>query len=182
MAKFDIIESKRLYDGPYISVREDTVEWNGKQLVKRAVVEFGESVVIAPLDDRGRVYLVRQYRHPLGKRLLELPAGGIHPGETPAQAAQRELREEVGVAAGTLERLGGFYSAPGFCDEFLHFFVARDLRADPLPPDDDEEIEVVRTPLGQVDGLIRSAGIEDAKSIAGLMMLRLFEGGPTEEK
>ena len=84
------------------------------------------------------------------------------------------------MAAGTLERLGGCYSAPGFCDESLHFFVARDLQADPLPPDNDEEIEVVRMPLGQVDALIRTAGIEDAKSIAGLLMLRLFEGNATE--
>lgn len=179
MARFDILESRRLFDGPYISMREDTVEWEGERSIKRAVVECGGSVVIAPLDDGGGVLLVRQHRYPLGKRLLELPAGGIHSGETPIEAAQRELREEAGVAAGRLERLGGFYGAPGFCDEFLHFFVARELRVDPLPSDDDEEIEVVRTPLGQVDELIRSAGIEDAKSIAGLLMLRLFEGDAT---
>ena len=127
----------------------------------------------AALDDQGRVIMVKQYRHAAGEVLLELPAGTMERGEDPVATATRELQEETGFFPGELTAAGGFFSAPGFCTEFLHFFVARKLRAQRMQGDEDEEIEVVALPLDEVRRLIRIGQIKDAKSIAGLSMLLL---------
>ncbi len=88
--------------------------------------------------------LVRQYRHAIKRYLLELPAGGLEPGEEPLATAQRELREEVGRGGGRVDPLGSFFSSPGFANEILHVFLAEDLRPAHAEPDDDEDIVVVR--------------------------------------
>ena len=165
------IASKHIYRGPYLQLREDLLDMGLEHPIRRVIVEFGQAVVIAPIDEQDQVLMVRQYRHPPARTLLELPAGGIAEGEEPQATAQRELREETGYAAQRLQPMGGFYSAPGFCDEYLHFFVARGLRKDPLPPDEDEHIELAPVPLDRVPDMIRSGEIRDAKSIAGLAIL-----------
>jgi ADP-ribose pyrophosphatase len=101
--------------------------------------------------------------------LLEIPAGGIDPGEEPSDSAIRELEEETGYHAQKLERLGGFYSSPGFCTEYLHLFLATELEEGRRSADEDEIIEVVPTPLKEIPNLISSGEICDAKSIAGLL-------------
>ena len=106
---------------------------------------------------------------------MELPAGTLEPNEDPQTTAVRELQEEAGVYPGTVERVGGFYSAPGFCSEFLHLFIARDLRPSPMERDPDEDIDLVPTELSRVPDLILSGEIKDAKSIAGLLTLLLLE-------
>jgi ADP-ribose pyrophosphatase len=132
-------------------------------------VEHGEVVAVVPLLEGKDVLLVRQYRLPAAQILLEVPAGGVDEGESSEQAAQRELGEECGQQAGRLERLGGFYLSPGFCSEFVHVFLATQLRPVQAHSDPDEEIAVVRLPLPEALRLVRRGEIRDGKSIIGLM-------------
>jgi len=152
-----------------LGLRVDEVEMPSGRRTIREVVEHPDAVVVVPLDGEGGVYLVRQFRQAVGKHLLELPAGGTEPGEAPEACVVRELREEIGMRPGKVERLGGFYSAPGFCTEYLHLFVAGDLHPDRLPAEDAEVIDVVRVALKEIPRLISSGQIQDSKSIAGLL-------------
>ena len=170
------IESKVVAEGRVIKVRVDVIETPDGHRVKRDIVEHRGAVAMVPIDAEGRVILVRQYRHAAGKWLLEIPAGTLDPGEDPLEAAQRELREETGFAAGRIDRLGGCYAAPGYCSEYLHLYAARDLTEDPLEGDVDEEIEVVPVPLSEVRKLIAEGEIEDAKSLAALLLVLAAEG------
>ena len=113
-----------------------------------------------------------QYRYAAGQSLLELPAGVVEEGESPDDTAQRELQEETGFATRDLRALGGVYSSPGFCTEFLYLYIARDLVPSKLPADDDEDITVESIPMSRVDRLIRLGEIQDAKTVAGLLMAR----------
>jgi ADP-ribose pyrophosphatase len=134
------------------------------------IVEYGVAVVLVPVDADGRLLMVRQYRHPTGHWLLELPAGGVDERDaSPDAAALRELREETGHR-GTLTRIGGLYLAPGYSDEYQHMYVARDLVEDPLEADEDEELVLERVTLDDALALVDSGEIRDAKSIAGLLM------------
>ncbi|MBF8267320.1 MAG: hydrolase [Dehalococcoidia bacterium] len=169
------VESRRIYRGRVIGVRVDTVRLPKGGTSLREIVEHGHAVVIVPVDPMGRVLLVRQYRKAAGKTLLEAPAGGLDEGEAPEEGALRELQEETGFIAGKLQPMGGFWTTPGFCTEYMHAYLASELRRSALAPDEDESIEVVPVPLTQVPDLIRSGGIEDAKSIAALLMaLHIF--------
>ncbi len=152
-----------------MNLRLDTVELVGGLKTTREVVEHGEVVAVVPLLEGKDVLLVRQYRLPTAQILLEVPAGGVDEGESSEQAAQRELGEECGQQAGRLERLGGFYLSPGFCSEFVHVFLATQLRPVRAHPDPDEEIAVVRLPLPEALRLVRRGEIRDGKSIIGLM-------------
>lgn len=163
------ISAQRIYEGRVLNLRIDTVELDDGRTTRREIVEHGGSVVIVPIDAGGNVLLVRQYRKPVEAELLELPAGGIEAGETPEACVQRELQEETGYLAGNIKALGGFYSAPGFCTEYLHLFLATDLRPAFLAMDTDEAIQVVRVPLVQTPDLIAGGQIVDAKSVAGLL-------------
>jgi len=151
-----------------VNLRVDTVELAGGWKTTREVVEHGEVVAVVPLLEGEDVLLVRQYRLPAAQTLLEVPAGGVDEGEKPEEAAQRELGEECGQRAGRLERLGGFYVSPGFCSEFIHVFLATQLRPVRARPEPDEEIAVVRLPLAEALRLIRRGEIRDGKSIIGL--------------
>jgi len=168
-----VTDSRHVYRGRAIRVRVDgVVKPNGKKTT-REVVEHVDCVVVLPVDSEGNALLVRQFRHPVNKDLLELPAGSIDPGETPEEAATRELREETGYKPGKLERLGGFYAAPGYCTEYLHFFRASQLEKSPLTAEDTDEIEVVPVSPADVLGLIASGQICDAKTLAGFRIASL---------
>lgn len=123
-----------------------------------------------PLDEDGNVVLVRQYRLAAKEALLEVPAGIVDEGEDIEAAAQRELQEETGYRARNLERLTGFFVSPGFCEEFVHVFLATGLVESLLQADDDEEITVERIPLDAALALATSGEIKDAKSVVGLLM------------
>jgi ADP-ribose pyrophosphatase len=135
----------------------------------REIVEHGDCVAIIAIDDEGNVLLVNQFRKPVEKELLEIPAGGIESGEEPEDCVRRELREETGFLPRKLERLGGFYSSPGYCTEYLYLYLATELVPSPLQAEDSEGIRLVRVRLSEVSGLITSGSICDAKSIAGLL-------------
>ena len=163
------LETQQIYKGREVSLRVDTVELLSGRRTKREVVEHVDCVAVVALDSGGNVLLVRQFRHPAARVLLEIPAGGIEPGEEPSDSAVRELEEETGYRAQKLERLGGFYSSPGFCTEYLHLFLATELEAGRRGAKEEEIIEVVPIPLREIPNLIASGEICDAKSIAGLL-------------
>lgn len=163
------IDSRTIYDGRAFKVQVDTVQKPNGKTTTRDIVEHGNCVCIVALDDDGQVLLVRQYRHAVGKTLLEIPAGGIDPGESPADCVRRELQEETGYVPINIEELGGFYAAPGYSSEYLHLFLATGLTPSRLEAEDTDEIEVVRKPLSRIPDLIASGEIQDAKSIAGLL-------------
>ena len=134
----------------------------------REIVEHADCVAMVAIDDNDNVLLVNQFRKPLERELLEIPAGGIEPGEDPVSAVQREMREETGYLPRRVERLGGFYSTPGYCTEYLHLYLAADLIPSPLQAEDTENIKLARVSQNQILNLIDSGSICDAKSIAGL--------------
>jgi ADP-ribose pyrophosphatase len=140
-------------------------------------VEHSDCVAIVAVDAEDNVLLVRQFRHAVGEELLEIPAGGIYPDETVEQAVCRELQEESGYFPHQLKKLRGFYSAPGYCTEYLYLYLATELAFSPLQAEDTEDIELVRVPLADIPHLIASGKICDAKSIAGLLSTSFYEWG-----
>ena len=170
------LSSNAVFDGRVIRVRVDTVTLPGGGQASREVVEHRASVVVVPVDSEGNVVLVRQYRHPVGQALLEAPAGVVEESERPEECAQRELQEETGYVARDLRALGGFWISPGYCTEFMYAYLARELVPSRLEADEDENIRVERLPLSGVHRLIRAGEIQDAKSVAALLMATcLFE-------
>jgi ADP-ribose pyrophosphatase len=159
------VNSRRVFDGRLISVRVDEVELADGRRTRREIVEHPGAVVIAAWDGE-RFATVRQWRHPAGSELLELPAGTLDPGEAPLATAARELAEECGLAAGSWLEGPRFYSAPGFCTELLHSFVATDLVEAPSIADADEELETGWLTLPEALAAIDEGRIMDAKSIA----------------
>src|SRR5437660_2371281 len=158
------VSSGRVFDVPVDTVRE------GDKNYVREVVHHRGSAVILPSFDDGTIALVRQYRHPTVKYLLELPAGGLEDRERPEEAAARELEEELGLVAGKLEKLCEFFVSPGFCAEKMWLYLATDLTETAPRPEDDEVIEVVRLPIRRALQMITQGEIEDAKTIIGLML------------
>jgi len=135
----------------------------------REIVEHSDCVAVVAIDANDNVLLVSQFRKPVGKELLEIPAGGIEPDEDAVATVCRELREETGYLPRKVERLGGFYSAPGYSTEYLYLYLATDLTPSPLYAEDTENIKLTRVPVSQISNLITSGAICDAKSIAGLL-------------
>jgi ADP-ribose pyrophosphatase len=163
------LSSRPIYEGCAIKLWADTVEMPGGRKTTREVVEHSDCVAIVAIDEDDNVLLVNQFRQAVRKALLEIPAGGIDPGEDPAAAVRRELREETGYLPRKVKKIGGFYSAPGYCTEYLYLYLATDLTPNALIADDTEGISLVRVPVAQILDLINSGTICDAKSTAGLL-------------
>lgn len=168
MAQEETLSSRMVYEGRAVKLRVDTVRMPGGRQTTREIVEHSDCVAIIALDDEAHILLVEQFRKSVEKELLEIPAGGIEPGETPEDCVRREMREETGFLPRKLEKLGGFYSAPGYCTEYLYLYLATDLVPSPLQAEDSESISLVRVPLSGIPALIASGSVCDAKSIAGL--------------
>lgn len=164
------LASQPVYSGRAVKLRVDTVKLASGRETKREIVEHSDCVAIVAIDAEDNVLLVKQFRKPVEKELLEIPAGGIEAGEDPLATVQRELGEETGYLPKKVDRLGGFYTSPGYCTEYLHLFLATELIPNQLQAEDTEEIELVRIPLSQIPELIASGAICDAKSIAGLLI------------
>jgi ADP-ribose pyrophosphatase len=166
--KETLLERREVFRGRVLTLFLDRVRLpDGREATREVLRHPGAVAVVAQRDD-GRVVLVRQFRHAVGQELLELPAGKLGPGEDPLDCARRELEEETGYRAGRWERLGSFLTSPGFTDEIMHLFLARELVPGWHRPDDDEFLEVVEADPAE---LLRTGGILDGKSILGLLLL-----------
>ena len=163
------LSSRVIYEGRAVKLRIDTVETAGGRQSTREIIEHADCIAVVAVDDENNILLVNQFRKALEKGLLEIPAGGIDSGEDAETAVSREMREETGYLPRKMQRLGGFYLTPGYCTEYIHLYLASDLVPGRLFAEDTEGIELVRVPVGQIDGLITSGKICDAKSIAGLL-------------
>jgi ADP-ribose pyrophosphatase len=165
-----LLSSRHIFQGKIINLRLDEVELPDGRHTTREVIEHPGACVIVPIDKEGMVHLVRQYRDAAAELLLELPAGKIKTNEEPLDCARRECLEELGLTAGSWRYLASFYSSPGFCNEVLHCFLARDLSREEKDTDREEFLETVVRPLEPVEKLIEE--IKDAKSLAGIMLAR----------
>jgi ADP-ribose diphosphatase len=156
-------DSRTVYDGKLFDV---VVERWGEH--DREIVEHPGAVAIVAVDADGMVTLVRQRREAARKHLLELPAGTLEEGEQPLDSAKRELEEETGLTGGTWRQLGGFWTTPGFCREYMHLFAVEGVESGDASPEADEELEVVRWNVHDISSHLDE--IEDAKTLAGLLL------------
>ena len=175
---FELIKTETLLTGRVFTIQRDLVKTPDGRQTTFDIIHHGGSVLIVPIDQDGNLLFVRQYRHAAGKDLLELPAGTLDQGEAPETCAARELREETGFAAGRLEAVGQFYLAPGYSSEFMHVFVARDLRSDPLEHDADEFLSLETIPLAKALEMAQGGQIPDSKSLAGLFLAKSHLDAP----
>jgi ADP-ribose diphosphatase len=155
-------------------VRRDRVVEPGGVRVTRDVVVHPGSVVVLPVFSDGRILLIRQYRHSIGRFLWELVAGRIEPKESPVAAARRELLEETGYAARRFRRLLDLFPTPGFVSERMILFVAKELKKGVARPEDDERIDSRAFSLRELNRWIRSGKLRDAKSLAGILYYARF--------
>lgn len=170
MQNFEILKSERVYTGHLFAVETVQARLPDGKVRAFDLVRHPGAVTILPLDDQGRIWFVRQYRIGAGRVMLELPAGVVNAGEEPAECAAREVREEVGLAARKIERLGGFFIAPGYTSEYLDIYLARDLYPARLPGDEDEFLQTEAVPAAQAYAMARAGEIEDAKTLATLLL------------
>lgn len=164
-----ILDSKEVFQGRVFDVTSDTIR-EGDITYERDVVHHPGSAVIVPVFDDGTVALVRQYRHPALRYLLEVPAGTLNRGERPEEGAARELEEELGLISANMAKLVEFFVSPGFCEEKMWVYLATALTETAQRLEDDELIEVVRLPFSRALEMISDGEIEDAKTIIGLML------------
>lgn len=164
------IDGEVLFEGRMICLERDTVRLPNGIEATREVVRHPGAVAILAIQERN-LLMVRQYRYPIAEETLEIPAGKLDPEETPLACAQRELREETGYR-GTLEHISTYYSAPGFTDEVMHVFLARDLVWDPLSQDDDEFITLEKIPWDEAVRRALHNEFIDAKTILGILLVQ----------
>ena len=163
------ISSERVFDGKLVKVRVDAVRLPSGREATREVVEHPGAVAILPVTEAGKLILVRQFRYAVSRSLLEVPAGTREPGEADEVTARRELHEEVGLEAGTIELLARFFISPGWCNEELVAFRATGLREIGAQPEQDEELDIVEVDPADVPALIASGEIADAKTITAVL-------------
>ena len=170
------VSGKTIFEGKIVTVKVDEALLPNGAKAGREVVEHHGGVCILALCEDGRVPLVRQFRYPLGEVLTELPAGKLERGEEPRAAAIRELGEEVGLEPGEVTDLGFIYVSPGFCTEKLHMYLARNVKSVPVHPDEDEFLEIVYLPFGELVEQVMSGEIQDAKTVATVLKTKTLLG------
>jgi ADP-ribose pyrophosphatase len=178
-----LLSTQRLYTGRIINLDLDTVGFpDGSSGALEMIRHPGASAVVpfvdSPSDPDPRVLLIRQFRHAADQFIWEIPAGRLDAGESPEECAQRELEEETGMRAGRLERLTTIYTTPGFTDERIHLFLARDLTTGAPGREVDEFMEVAMLPWSEVGRMIGRGEVTDAKTLAGLMFVQCFRRNP----
>jgi ADP-ribose pyrophosphatase len=167
-----VVSHRRIYDGKVLALEVDEIEEPGGPPALREIVRHRGSVAALAVAGDGRIVLVRQYRHAVGRALWEVPAGLLEKGESPEQAICREVEEEVGRRVGELEPLAVLHPTPGICDEVLHLFRATRLTETPVHPDDDEMLEVRWFALEEAEVLLRAGEASDAKTFLALSLER----------
>ena len=171
---FKTIQSKSVYQGKVFDVRQDQVELPDGHLTALDVVEHNGAVTLIPIDEQGQIWFVRQYRHPAQDELLELPAGTLENNEDPEKCAHREVREEIGMSVGRLEKIGEFFMAPGYSTEYMYVYLARELSPAPLPGDEDEFLQVEKFPIEKVFEMAEQGQFKDSKTLAALYLAQRF--------
>jgi ADP-ribose pyrophosphatase len=173
----ETLARKTIFEGKVVRLYLDRVRLPSGVEAEREVVLHWGAVGMVPLDDNGNVYMVRQYRHPTGEELVEIPAGKLTPGEDPLECARRELMEEIGCGAVDWIKLAAFYTSPGFSDEMLHLYLARGLEEGTANPEEDEFLEIMHLPLDEALTMVDRGQIKDSKTVAGLALSTLYLEG-----
>lgn len=176
MKNFDLLHHETVYTGRAFSVEVVEARLPDGKVRLYDLVRHPGAVTIVPLDDQGRIWFVRQYRLGADMPLLELPAGTLNLQEDPAVCAAREVREETGMAARELKKLGELYLAPGYSTEFMHIFLATGLYPDRLEGDDDEFLQTEAIPAAEVLRMVRENEMNDGKTLAALMLAMPYLG------
>lgn len=177
---FRTVGSKTVYEGAILALRLDQVEMPGGRVAEREVVEHHGAVAIVALDASDRIALIEQYRHPIGRRLWELPAGLLDEiDEPPVDAAKRELAEETGLAADTWSVLVDVTASPGFTDECVRIFLAENLSQVDRPEPKDEEADIVLdfVPLDEAIARALSGEFVNASAVSGILALAASRAG-----
>jgi ADP-ribose pyrophosphatase len=171
---FEVIDSHVVYEGRVFSLRQDRLRMPDGRLIQLDIVSHNGAVTVLPVDADGQIWFIRQYRHATGEELLELPAGAAEASEDPWASAQRELREETGMAAAHLERIGGFFLAPGYSTEYMHVYLATGLTPSPLPQDEDELLRIEKISARHAMRLAEEGVLQDSKSLIALFWARPY--------
>lgn len=169
---FQILSRQNTYHGRAFEVARLGIQTPDGIERQYDLVDHRDSISILPVDEMGQIWFVRQWRLGVQGDLLELPAGVLEPGEEPQAAAEREIREEIGMAARSFHVLGGFYLAPGYCNEYMTVFLARDLYPDPLQMDQDEYITTRKIPVLEAFAMVERGELVDSKTLAALLLAR----------
>jgi ADP-ribose pyrophosphatase len=171
---------KLMYHCKIFDVWEEDVSLPDGNSTKQNMIDHKPTVAIIAINDKKEILLIKQYRNAVKKHLLEIPAGTIdRDSETPLLCAERELAEETGFKAATFIKLFEGYLLPGYCNEYMYFFLAQGLFPNPLPPDDDEFIEVIPTSFSKVKNMVKNGTIIDAKTVLGIILARTYVNGKT---
>ena len=182
MEPFQIINRNKIFEGRIFDLSQDLVSLpNGKEHLYDTILHPGGAAIL-PVDAEDNVYLVKQYRPAAEQFLLEIPAGRIEPGEDPREGVIRELREEVGLYAETVEKLTGVYSTAGLCSEVLHLYYAEGLSSGEQDLDEDEYIEIVKMPLAELTDMCLRGEIIDAKTVVAVTLYVLNRQKSKETK
>lgn len=171
MKDFRVKNVENIYSGRVVDLTVETIEFPDGKEMTRELVRHPGAVAIVPMISPNEIVMIKQFRYSARGEIWEIPAGTLEPNEAAAECAHRELIEEIGYQAGKLEPLGGFYTSPGFCNEYLHLFRATDLRPAQAHLDKDEQIEVHTMTLQQALQKIETGEIIDAKTIIGLLRI-----------
>ena len=167
---FEIEQREPIYQGRAFRVERLGIRLpNGKKRLFD-LVDHNPSITVIPVTEDGQVLFVRQHRVVISETMLELPAGVLEDGEDPLEGARRELREETGMDAREMIKLGAVYLVPGYCNEFMHFYLARGLFPAPLAQDEDEFIDLERFSLAETYRMARSGELNDSKTLAALLL------------
>ena len=164
----------RPYEGVIVDVDLDRVELPNGRIARREVVLHPGGVAVLPLNNDGTVTVVRQYRYPFRQVLTEIPAGKLDPEEEPRAGALRELGEEIGAQVGELIELGTIYPSPGFCQEVLYLYLAKDITYGPCHPDEDEFLEVVQVPFDILAEQVMNGEIKDGKTVDAVLKAKIL--------
>jgi ADP-ribose pyrophosphatase len=170
---FTLLKREKKYHGKIIDLTVDLLQYPSGTTTYREIIEHPGGAVVLCLFENSDILLVRQYRHPFGHEVTELPAGKLDAGEDPLLCAQRELQEETGYAARSWEKLTALYATPGFCNEVLHVFLARDVyrhEKGQALEEGEASIRVLRIPLSEAISMIERQEIVDGKTIAGILL------------
>lgn len=167
------LSSKSLYEGRVIDLFLEQVELPNGKSSTREIVKHPGAVAIIPMNDQGKLLLVRQYRKPLDKIIYEIPAGKLEKGEAPEACAYRELEEETGFKTERLEKIVSFYTSPGFADELIHIYFTDELTEGQVQLDEDEFLDLAEVTLEEAKVMITDGRINDAKTVYAVQYLEL---------